>query len=99
MMISHLHTNGSSFQNGSTCAHIAAAKGSVGVLLELMKFDKSVVIHARNKITDSTPLHIATEGGHFEVVKMLMDSGASPSDENKVDDLCKRTLQIAVAQI
>ena len=37
------------FQNGSTCAHIAAAKGSVGVLLELMKFDKSVVIHARNK--------------------------------------------------
>ena len=73
-----------SIQNGSTCAHIAAAKGSVGVLLELMKFDKSVVIHARNKITDSTPLHIATEGGHFEVVKMLMDSGASASDENKV---------------
>ena len=54
------------------------------MLLELMKFDKSVVIHARNKITDSTPLHIATEGGHFEVVKMLMDSGASASDENKV---------------
>ena len=36
------------------------------------------------QITDSTPLHIATEGGHFEVVKMLMDSGASASDENKV---------------
>ncbi len=49
-----------------------------------MKFDKAVVINSRNKLTDSTPLHIATEGGHFEVVKMLMDKGASASDENKV---------------
>lgn len=72
------------WQDGSTCAHIAAGKGSVGVLEELMKFDKSVVISSRNKITDSTPLHIATEGGHVEVVKMLLDAGASASDENKV---------------
>lgn len=71
-------------QDGSTCAHIAAIKGSVSVLEELMKFDKAVVISSRNKITDSTPLHIATEGGHYDVVKMLMDSGASASDENKV---------------
>ncbi len=49
-----------------------------------MKFDKSVVISSRNRITDSTPLHIATEGGHYDVVKMLMDAGASASDENKV---------------
>lgn len=49
-----------------------------------MKFDKAVVINSRNKITDSTPLHIATEGGHYEVVKMLMDAGSSASDENKV---------------
>ena len=54
------------------------------MLRELMKFDKSVVISARNRITDSTPLHIATEGGHYDVVKMLMDAGASASDENKV---------------
>ena len=49
-----------------------------------MKFDKNVVISSRNKITDSTPLHIATEGGHFDVVKKLLDAGASASDENKV---------------
>ena len=73
-----------SMQDGSTCAHIAASKGSVSVLKELMKFDKSVVISSRNRITDSTPLHIATEGGHYDVVKMLMDAGASASDENKV---------------
>lgn len=56
----------------------------MSVLRELMKFDKAVVISSRNKITDSTPLHIATEGGHYDVVKMLMDAGASASDENKV---------------
>ena len=56
--------------DGSTCAHIAAKKGSAMVIQELMKFDKTVVLSARNKITDSTPLHIATEGGHrFETVK------------------------------
>ncbi len=73
-------------KDGSTCAHIAASKGSVSVLRELMKFDKSVVISSRNRITDSTPLHIATEGGHYDVVKMLMDAGASASDENKVSE-------------
>ena len=49
-----------------------------------MRFDKGAIISLRNKITDSTPLHIATEGGHFDVVKKLLDAGASASDENKV---------------
>ena len=50
-----------------------------------MRFDKGAIISLRNKITDSTPLHIATEGGHFDVVKKLLDAGASASDENKVN--------------
>jgi len=49
-----------------------------------MKFDKNIVISSRNKVTDSTPLHIATEGGHFEIVKLLLDAGAQAADENKV---------------
>lgn len=84
LMISVDNCRLTQLQDGSTCAHIAAGKGSVSVLEELMKFDKNVVTNSRNKLTDSTPLHIATEGGHFDVVKMLMDSGASASDENKV---------------
>ena len=39
----------------------------------------------RNRITDSTPLHVATEGGHTDVVKLLISCGASPLDENKVN--------------
>ena len=52
-----------------------------------MRFDKKAIISSRNKVTDSTPLHIATEGGHFDVVKKLLDAGASASDENKVTQI------------
>ena len=48
-----------------------------------MKFDKQGVINARNKITDATPLQIAAEGGHADVVKALVKAGASCTDENK----------------
>ncbi|XP_078693591.1 uncharacterized protein LOC144922996 isoform X3 [Branchiostoma floridae x Branchiostoma belcheri] len=67
---------------GNTCAHIAAFKGSVAVIKELLKFDRVGVCSARNKINASTPLHLAAEGGHKEVVKTLADNGASATDEN-----------------
>ena len=73
----------SATKDGNTCAHIAAFKGSSLVVKELMKFDKPVVITSRNKVTESTVLHIAAEGGHRDLVKMLLDAGASPSDETK----------------
>ncbi|XP_053323897.1 serine/threonine-protein phosphatase 6 regulatory ankyrin repeat subunit B-like [Spea bombifrons] len=68
--------------DGSTCAHIAAAKGSVAVIKELLRFNKTGVTTTRNKTSDSTPLHLAAEGGHAEVVKVLLETGASASDEN-----------------
>ncbi|XP_030045854.1 serine/threonine-protein phosphatase 6 regulatory ankyrin repeat subunit B-like [Microcaecilia unicolor] len=67
---------------GSTCAHIAAAKGSVAVIKEFLKFNKVGVTSTRNKTNDSTPLHLAASGGHAEVVKVLLEAGASASDEN-----------------
>ncbi|KAL3269656.1 hypothetical protein HHI36_008719 [Cryptolaemus montrouzieri] len=70
-------------KDGNTCAHIAAAQGSVTVIEELMKFDKQGVINARNKITDATPLQMAAEGGHAEVVKALVKAGANITEENK----------------
>lgn len=70
-------------KDGNTCAHIAAMQGSVKVIEELMKFDRSGVINVRNKLTESTPLQLAAEGGHAEVVKALVRAGASTTDENK----------------
>ncbi|KAK2157499.1 hypothetical protein LSH36_190g04012 [Paralvinella palmiformis] len=68
--------------NGMTCAHIAASKGSVAVVKELMRFNKTVVTTARNRTNDSTALHLASAGGHADVVRVLLDAGASATDEN-----------------
>ncbi|XP_044592745.1 serine/threonine-protein phosphatase 6 regulatory ankyrin repeat subunit C isoform X6 [Cotesia glomerata] len=70
-------------KDGNTCAHIAAMQGSVRVIEELMKFDRQGVISARNKLTEATPLQLAAEGGHAEVVKALVRAGASCIDENR----------------
>ncbi|KAM8967607.1 uncharacterized protein RCH25_026220 [Pelodytes ibericus] len=67
---------------GSTCAHIAAAKGSVAVIKELLRFNKAGVTTARKKTNQSNPMHLAAAGGHAEVVKVLLETGASASDEN-----------------
>ncbi|XP_050796459.1 serine/threonine-protein phosphatase 6 regulatory ankyrin repeat subunit B-like isoform X2 [Gopherus flavomarginatus] len=67
---------------GSTCAHIAASKGSIAVIKELLKFNKMGATTARNKTSNSTPLHLAAAGGHGEVVKVLLQTGASAADED-----------------
>ena len=38
-------------QKGMTYAHIAASKGSVGVIKELMRFNKSVICTAKNSVS------------------------------------------------
>ena len=48
-----------------------------------MKFDKSVVLTSKNKLTDSMPIHIAVEGGHREVLQILLNAKASALEENK----------------
>ena len=48
-LFSKLHF--SFFKNGMTCAHIAADRGSVAVIKELLKFNKSSVIAVRNKVS------------------------------------------------
>ncbi|CAG0920269.1 unnamed protein product [Notodromas monacha] len=71
---------------GNTCAHIAAEKGSAEVIKELLKFNKHAATSARNKSSDATPLHFAASGGHVELVKILLDNGASVTDENKTGE-------------
>uniref|UniRef100_A0A7E4VBG3 Ion_trans domain-containing protein n=1 Tax=Panagrellus redivivus TaxID=6233 RepID=A0A7E4VBG3_PANRE len=69
-------------QNGFTCAHIAAMKGSLAVVRELMMIDKPMVIHAKTKTMEATTLHMAAAGGHKNIVKILLENGANPEDEN-----------------
>ncbi|KHN74170.1 Ankyrin-2 [Toxocara canis] len=45
--------------NGFTCAHIAAMKGSLAVVKELMMIDKAMVIQAKTKTMEATTLHMA----------------------------------------
>ena len=74
-------------------------QGSVAVLQQLMKFDLSIVTASRNRTSESTPLHLAAEGGHADVVKMLLEAGALAQDENKVLKLRNSILFIAFLKI
>ncbi|XP_030644286.1 transient receptor potential cation channel, subfamily N, member 1 [Chanos chanos] len=67
---------------GSTCTHIAAAKGSVAVIRELLKFNQGSITTLHNKANGSCPLHLAAAGGHTEVVKVLLEAGASAAEED-----------------
>ncbi|CAB1350814.1 unnamed protein product [Coregonus sp. 'balchen'] len=67
---------------GATCTHIAAAKGSLAVIRELLKFNQGGVTTLSNKTNGSCPLHLASAGGHAEVVKVLLEAGASVAEED-----------------
>ncbi|VDD86933.1 unnamed protein product [Enterobius vermicularis] len=69
-------------QNGYTCAHIAAMKGSYAVVKELMMIDKAMVIKAKTKSLEETALHMAAVGGHAKICKILLENGANPEEEN-----------------
>ena len=58
--------------------------GSVDVIKELLMFNSAMVLSSRNETDDVTPLHLAAETGNAEVVKVLLEAGASASDEDKV---------------
>ncbi|KAL1254989.1 hypothetical protein QQF64_013050, partial [Cirrhinus molitorella] len=66
---------------GATCTHIAAAKGSVAVIKELLLFNRGAVT-LNNKANGWCPLHLAAAGGHTEVVKVLLEAGASVTEED-----------------
>ncbi|KAI5086241.1 transient receptor potential cation channel, subfamily N, member 1, partial [Silurus meridionalis] len=71
-------------KEGAKCINIAAAKGNVAVIRELLRFQKSGLDILQNKVDcrGSGPLHLAAAGGHTEVVKLLLDAGASATEED-----------------
>jgi ankyrin repeat protein len=73
-------------KNGYTCGHIAAMNGSLDAIKELLRFNRDAVINARIKRTNSTALHLASENGNAELVKLLLTSGAKQNDENALGE-------------
>lgn len=67
---------------GATCAHIAAAKGSASVIRELLMFSPGGPLALNNKANGVCPLHLAAAGGHTEVLKVLLEAGASVTEED-----------------
>jgi len=45
-----------------------------------MLIDKGVNINAKDK-GGKTPLHVAAEWGHFQIIQLLIEKGANPTDE------------------
>ena len=52
--------------DGSTCAHIAASKGSVAVIKELLRFDRIGVTTAKNKVGTNDRARMAKWYGTIE---------------------------------
>eukprot|EP00794_Sanderia_malayensis_P004801 gene4801-5428_t len=69
-------------KDGNTCAHIAAANGSLKVMKALVQCDKTSV-NTRNKRNYETPMHLAASGGHYDLMQFLMEKGGSLEDEDK----------------
>jgi prolyl 4-hydroxylase len=67
-------TNTDTFTTGSTGAHVAAQKGDLdGLTSEITK--KKDLVNQKDK-NGWTPLHEGARGGHLDVVRYLIESGA-----------------------
>lgn len=69
-------------RSGWTALHYAAASGSNEIVQMLL--DKKADINARAP-NNTTPIMMASYGGHIMTVKLLLDSGADPTLKNDLD--------------
>ena len=70
-------------RSGLTPVHMAAKMGSEAVLEAMFDIDKTLVIGAKNRFNGNSPLHLATEGGHLQAVKIMLVNGVSANEENR----------------
>uniref|UniRef100_A0A4W3GCG1 Serine/threonine-protein phosphatase 6 regulatory ankyrin repeat subunit C-like n=1 Tax=Callorhinchus milii TaxID=7868 RepID=A0A4W3GCG1_CALMI len=70
---------------GSTCAHIAASKGSSGhtPVVGLLLSKCTSLLHLKDK-RGRTCLHLAAASGHIEMVRALLGQGAEINGTDKV---------------
>ena len=65
--------------NNITPLSLAAIKGNVAMTRWLI--ENGAVIEAAVEPTGKTPLHVAVQGEHIEVVRVLLEAGADPLAE------------------
>src|SRR6266478_4828778 len=65
-----------------TPLHHAAAWG-LRSIVEFLVFDHSQQVHSRNFTGNATPLHLASENGHLDVVHFLLERDADVSAQDK----------------
>jgi hypothetical protein len=72
---------------GVSTLHVAARCGAYSVVESLIKDGASVSLRTaqdpKGMTSLMTPLHFAAEGGHSNIVKLLIDHGASPQVTNE----------------
>ncbi|RSL94902.1 hypothetical protein CEP52_012357 [Fusarium oligoseptatum] len=64
--------------SGCKALHMAAGLGRTNIMKELIKHGFDV----NNTIDERTPLHEATEGAHFEAIRLLLRQDADPNIVN-----------------
>jgi prolyl 4-hydroxylase len=65
-------------RKGATTAHKAAANGDMKTIAHIIRNDKEL-IHKKDA-NGWSPLHEGVRGGHFEVVKHLVENGADVNE-------------------
>lgn len=66
-------------QDGTTPLHLAAWKGYVGIVKELLAMGARA---DRANVTGQSALHEAASQGHTDVVRVLLEAGAMPNRQD-----------------
>ncbi|XP_065684627.1 serine/threonine-protein phosphatase 6 regulatory ankyrin repeat subunit A isoform X1 [Hydra vulgaris] len=69
-------------KDGNTFVHVAAIKGSLEVMMAVLKVDKTMAL-SKSRNTFQTPLHLSAIYNQSEIVQLLISKGVPLFDEDK----------------
>ncbi|XP_065668345.1 serine/threonine-protein phosphatase 6 regulatory ankyrin repeat subunit B isoform X5 [Hydra vulgaris] len=69
-------------KDGNTFVHVAAIKGSLEVMMAVLKVDKMMAL-SKSRNTFQTPLHLSAIYNQSEIVQLLISKGVPLFDEDK----------------